>query len=118
MILDELDAKIAPLTDNEMDIEAEIIEAEDIILEGDITFLKIKLSSCPVPRNLDSVPPSAARDLPYTQPEITVSHTSTSRTVSYSPHTSVDVQPPLVAAISGPICTKADITSVTEHTAV
>ena len=116
--MDELNAKIALLTDNETDLEAEIIEAEDTILEGVITFLKFKLSSCPVPRNLDSVPPSAARDPPHTQPEITVSNTSTSRTVSYSPHTSVDVQPTLAAAISDPICTEADITSVTEHTAV
>ena len=119
-ILDELDAKIAPLIDNETDLEAEIIEAEDTrtkILEG-ITRLKLKLSSCPVPRNLDSAPPSAARDPPHTQPEITVSSTSTPRTVSSSPHTSVDVQPTLAAATRGPIYTEADITPVTEHTAV
>lgn len=120
MILDELNAKIAPLIDNEMDLEAEIIEAEDTrmkIIEG-ITCLKNELNSCPVPRNLDSAPSFTARDSPYSQSEITVSSTSTSRTVSSSPHKSVDAQLTLAAAIYGPVYTEADITPITEHTAV
>ena len=50
-ILDDFDAKIAPLIiiDNKMDLEAEITEAEDTrmkIFEG-IAHLKLSLSSCP-----------------------------------------------------------------------
>ena len=48
-ILDDFDAKIAPLIDNKMDLESEITEAEDTrmkIFEG-IAHLKLSLSSCP-----------------------------------------------------------------------
>ena len=132
-ILEDLDAKIAPLIDNETDLEAEIMEAEDTrtkILDG-IARLKLKLSSCPrtesiepqpVPRNLDSAPPSTTSGPPRTQPQTTVSSTSTSHTVSptisHTPHTGDDVHPTLEAAIHGPIYSEAGITPTTEHTTV
>ena len=112
-ILEDLDAKIAPLIDNETDLEAEIMEAEDTktkILDG-IAHLKLKLSSCPltestepqpVPRNLNSAPPSTASGPPHTQPQTTLSSTSTlhtvSATTSHNPHTSDDVHPTLETA--------------------
>ena len=65
-ILEDLDAKIAPLIDNEADLEAEIIEAEETrtkILDG-IARLKLKLhrpltepiKPQPVPKNPTSAP--------------------------------------------------------------
>ena len=69
-ILEDLDARIAPLITNETDLEAEIIEAEDTrtkILTG-LVRLRLKLSSHtraastePVPRNPDSAPSSITR---------------------------------------------------------
>ena len=93
-ILEDLDAKIAPLIDNEADLEAEIIEAEETrtkILDG-IDRLKLKLNRpltesiepLPVPKNPTSAQLSAASDVPVSI--INTSHT-VSPTTSHAPHT-------------------------------
>lgn len=122
MILEDLDARIAPLIDNEMDLEAEVIEAEDTrtkITEG-IARLKVKLSSCP--RTEVTVPHSVPRNLDSATPQTTVSSTSAPHTVrpttTHTPHTSDDVHRTLAAATHGPIYSEAGRTPITEHTTV
>ena len=134
-ILEDLDARIAPLIINETDLEAEIIEAEDTrtkILTG-LVRLRLKLSSHtraastePVPRNPDSAPPSVAR-IPHTHPEPTVhsettvgsistTHTTVSSITSHTPHISVDLHHITEADVHGPIYSVAGVTPTTERT--
>ena len=124
-ILEDLDAKIAPFIDNEADLEAEIIEAEETrtkILDG-IACLTLKLNRPltkpiepqPVPKNPTSAPLSAASDAPVSI--ISTSHT-VSPTTSHAPHISDDEHPTLEAAACDPIYTAASINSTTQHTTV
>ena len=107
-ILEDLDAKIAPFIDNESDLKAEIIEAEETmtkILDG-IARLKLELhrpltepiEPQPVPRNPTSAPLSAASDAPVSI--ISTSH-MVSPTTSHGPHISDDGHPTLEAAARG-----------------
>ena len=124
-ILEDLDAKIAPLIDNKADLEAEIIEAEETrtkILDG-IAHLQLKLNRPltepiepqPVPKNPISAPLSAASDAPVS---IISTSLTVSPTTSHGPHTSDNGHPTLEAAAREPIYSTASIIPTTEHTTV
>ena len=90
-ILEELDAKIAPLITEETELEEEVIEAEDTrtkILHG-VGRLKVKLNSIhtesteppPVPKTVQRTQPSTTDGTPLTHFPPVVSNTSDSSTL-------------------------------------
>ena len=137
-ILEDLDARIAPLITSETDLETEIIESEDTrtkILTG-LVHLRLKLSSCArtettelatEPRSAVSTTsdpvPLTATETTRTLPEPIVNSTivtsiSVSPITSRTPHTRVDGHPTLETATRGPIYSAADTTRTTERTTV
>ena len=133
-ILEDLDARIAPLITNETDLETEIIESEDTrtkILTG-LVRLRLKLSSCARTEATESRTavsiasdpvPTTATETTRTLPEPIVSSTiatsiPVSPITSRTPHTRVDVHPTLETATRGPTYSAADATRTTEHTTV
>ena len=124
-ILEDLDAKIAPLIDNETDLEAEIIEAEETrmkILDG-MGRLKFQMN-CPrtestkpppVLTNLTSAPLAASSDPPSSS--TSTSHT-VSLTTSHTAHLSDDGHSTLETAAHDPIHSEARTNPSTEHTPV